>query len=119
MNLLIVDDDKLVCMTLAAIFEESKINTDVAYSGAEAYSLLNEKPYDVMITDIVMPDIDGFTLIKRVRSKYKKLRIIMMSGLVGINDMQSFIDSEQAEIEHILYKPFDPAKLLALVNTTV
>ncbi len=81
-KLLIVDDDKATLMAMEAYFLKKKYNVTTAENGLEALKLydLDEKVADLLITDIVMPEVGGVALISITRKKYPGLPIIAITG---------------------------------------
>jgi DNA-binding NtrC family response regulator len=82
-RILIVDDDQSVCRLLAAILEDSGYTTAQAPNGREAMALLESRPFDLVITDLVMPEQEGIETIKLLRRDFPELKVIAMSGAFG------------------------------------
>ena len=102
---LIVDDDELIRETLADVVK-LLYNTDVieALNGQEALDIINSETRElILITDINMPIMNGFELVKEVRSKDKSIPIIMMSGYIENERIQ---DKEFPDIK-FFGKPVD------------
>ena len=81
-RLLIVDDDNATLMAMEAYFSKKKYHVTTAENGLEGLKLFNEddQPVDLLITDIVMPEIGGVALISIVRKKFSKMPIIAITG---------------------------------------
>lgn len=99
MRVLVVDDDPFMTEILKIYLVRSGYEADVAENGLEALRLLESSPYDVVITDAVMPEMTGFELCREVREKYPHIRIIGMTGHVNINDF------EKSGAHACFYKP--------------
>ena len=79
-HVLLVDDDILIQKALKTALAREQINTTTTSSGNEALFLLKKYSYDTIIIDLVMPDIDGFELIREIRSNKIFTPIIILSG---------------------------------------
>lgn len=79
-NILIVDDSYAIRETLKARFMNFGHCVDVAINGEDAMKLYTEKIYHLVITDLVMPDQDGFEMIQKIRKNDPELVIVAMSG---------------------------------------
>ena len=80
-NILHVDDEKEIIKLLKMYLKSEEINHFEAYNGREALTILAEKEIDLLIVDIMMPEIDGFQLIRQVR-KTKNLPILVISARI-------------------------------------
>ncbi|HED00273.1 MAG TPA: response regulator [Proteobacteria bacterium] len=80
MKILVVDDDTNFRHTLVLYLNSNGWEVDEAADGLEGWSKLKESPYDVVITDIEMPGMDGFTLRKKAKVKKMKIKFIYMSA---------------------------------------
>jgi len=79
-TILIVDNDEKILSILQEYLELSHYQVRTAASGLEALKLLRTEPYDVLLTDIVMPDISGLGLIEIARKEFPALPIVAMTG---------------------------------------
>ena len=84
---------------------------DAAADGVEALRLLDEHHFDIMITDLVMPRLDGFALVAETRLKWPNVRIVLMSGYVAEYAAPVLDGSTE-----FLPKPIDPKLLVATVR---
>ena len=82
-HVLIVDDDPSICTFLSTVLEEAGFRVAAAAEGGEAISAISEYPFDLVITDLVMPNHEGIELIRRLKGLYPHLKIIAMSGAFG------------------------------------
>ena len=82
MNILIVDDDEIILKNLESFLLELGHNLTLCYNGKEAWEryCLMEMEFDVVITDIEMPKMDGIQLAKKIYDKNKNLKIVFISG---------------------------------------
>ncbi len=81
-RLLIVDDEETITFSLYQSFIHSKKDYEVvtASSGEEAIERIQENPFDLVVTDIMMPGIDGFELLSTVRRDYPQTNVIIMTA---------------------------------------
>jgi DNA-binding NtrC family response regulator len=85
-RLLIVDDEPAIRNSLKRRYQLKDFEVDAAESGEAALSLLERKPYQVVISDIKMPGIDGIELLRRIRAEYPMTRVIMITGYVTLEN---------------------------------
>ena len=117
-RILIVDDDEMVRMALVELLRPEGYILDEAGSGKEALAKINENKYDLMMFDIIMPEIDGLELCKKVRSRdeYKEIPIVFLTAKSREQDK---IKGLEAGANLFLSKPISPEKLLAIISETI
>lgn len=111
MKVLIVDDEKIICDGLCAMipWEEYGIQLpDTASNGVKALEKMEQTPYDILITDVRMPAMDGLTLCKNVHTLYPDCVIIILSGY---GDFQYAQKAIEFGVRRYLLKPVDENKL--------
>lgn len=113
MRLLIVEDEKKIAGFLLKGLQEEGYAVDHATNGHEALSLVGVYKYDLVICDIIMPGIDGFELVKRLRNLQLQMPIIMLSAKNQIDDKVTGLD---AGADDYLAKPFAFNELLARIR---
>lgn len=109
-SFLIVDDEPELAALLADILREDAATIDIAASGSEALARLREREYDVILTDLRMPEMDGPELYRQVRQRWPHLAasMIFISGDALSPAVQRFL----AEVDRpLLEKPFAPAEV--------
>jgi DNA-binding response OmpR family regulator len=82
-RILVVDDQRPLLRALATTLEGAGFQVFAAESGREATSIASEHQLDLLITDLGMPDEDGFELARRMKKEHPELKIIVMSGTFG------------------------------------
>jgi DNA-binding NtrC family response regulator len=85
-HLLIVDDEPDIRTSLLRRYTLKGYSVEVASGGETALALLENKPFQVVISDIKMPGIDGIELLRRIRIEYPMTRVIMMTGYVTLEN---------------------------------
>jgi len=111
-RILVVDDEQYVVQSLySALRRLPNCQVVMATSGQQALQLCVQEPFDLLITDFMMPDMDGLELAKRVREWYPQTAIIMVTAY-GDHALREQADLEA--IPHILDKPFEVQQIRTL-----
>ena len=79
-RILVADDDPQVCGLFARQLRSAGYRVSEAHSGAQALSLLRNAPFQLLVLDLKMPDMDGFDVLKIVRSEFSHLQVLVISG---------------------------------------
>ncbi len=79
-RLLIVEDDELLCVSLKRLFVKESYNVTAVYSAEAALVALDAEPYDIIITDIILPGKDGIELLSKVKDRYPETIVIVMTS---------------------------------------
>lgn len=108
---LVVDDERTIADTLALILRKAQYNTTVAYDAATALRKCEEFVPDVVITDVVMPGMNGIEMAVQIRQKYPRCRVLLFSGMASAADLLGNHHSQNRF--ELLSKPIQPADLLA------
>jgi len=119
-RILVVDDDKEITDYLKIELKECCPDLDVICknSGFEALQEIMEGNIDLLLTDIAMPDMDGYELYARTRELNDKIPIIMMTGF-GYNPNHAIVKSKKAGLQDVVYKPFNIQKLVELIKKRI
>ena len=116
-RLLVVDDDADMRLTLKLALELAGYSVDVAANGREAVELQRRQPADVLITDIFMPDADGFEAIDAFRRHFPQTKIVVVSGGAQFTKRDYLPDAELVGADATLQKPFEIDTLLGLLKS--
>lgn len=111
-SILIVDDELSMRGSLKEWLEDEGFSADMAESGAAALEMLEKKQYQLMLTDIKMPEMDGVTLLTRAKQKYPAMAVVMMTAYATIDTALKAMKTGALEY---LVKPFDPDLLIPAV----
>jgi len=103
-KLLIVDDEVEIREMLSRHFKFLGYNTSIASNGQEAMNYLGENKVDIIITDIMMPVMDGVTLLKTIRKEYPMVQVIMITGYVSLDNALSCM---RAQASTCIFKPLE------------
>jgi PAS domain S-box-containing protein len=115
-RVLVVDDDLGVCQSLRDLLTEEGCIVTVATGGVEALARLEEEPVDLVLSDVVMPDLDGHELFLRVRERHPDVPVVLMTAFHYDKD-HIIKRSKLAGLEGVLYKkPIDPPRLRDLIR---
>ncbi len=115
-SILIVDDEPQVLEILTRILERHGHTTLKARDGKTALRMFAGNPTDVVITDIFMPEMDGFEFLIRVREAFPEARIIALSGGGYIGKEEVLRDAVRLGAVGVLEKPFSPEECLEAVR---
>lgn len=115
-RILLVDDEPLLRDSLTIALQRAGHTVTVAQNGAAALKLLAGKTFDVIVTDILMPETDGLEIIIRIRKDSGNLRIIAMSGGGRTRNMNMLEFATSFGADAVLAKPFLPKQLIASVD---
>ena len=113
MNILIVDDERDLVNALSAILKQHNYAVDCAYNGEDGLEYALSGIYDVVILDVMMPKMDGFETLKRMRAKNITVPVIMLTAKSDVTDK---IDALNGGADDYITKPFDTQELLARVK---
>jgi two-component system OmpR family response regulator len=110
MRILVVEDEVKMAGLLKRGLEEEGYAVDTAPNGNEAVWLGTENPYDAIVLDLMLPDIDGFEVCRKLRDAQRWAPVIMLTARDGITDRVQGLD---VGADDYLTKPFSFAELLA------
>ncbi len=113
MRLLFAEDEKSLSRAVCAILKKNNYSVDAVYNGADALDYLATENYDGVILDVMMPKVDGFTVLKRMREAGNKTPVLMLTARSEIDDKVLGLDSGANDY---LTKPFDTKELLARIR---
>lgn len=117
-HILVVDDEVNIAATLAMIFQSLGYSVAAAHSGEEALQLAAAQPPDMLISDVVMPGIDGFELAIRLKDKLPNCGILLISGQPATAERITAAKLAGHNFE-IFGKPVHPSELIARVAECV
>ena len=113
-SILVVDDEPALADTLAVIFQQAGYIANAVYSGEEALAFIAARRPSLVITDVILPGMDGIALAKTIRMSYPTCRILLFSGNADTQDLLEAAQQEGHAFE-ILAKPIPPPLMLAKV----
>jgi CheY-like chemotaxis protein len=113
-SILVVDDEKNIADTVAWILEGAGYAARPAYDGSAALAISREQTPDLIISDVLMPGINGIELAIMAKTEYPRCRILLFSGQAGSADMLEQARRHGHEFE-LLAKPIEPEDLVKKV----
>lgn len=113
--ILIVDDDPHLLQLVSVTLKRAAFSTWEARSGEEAWRLLDEEPVDLVVLDVMLPDIDGWSLCQRIRQT-TDVPIVMLTAL---DDTSHKVKGFQLGADDYLSKPFAPDELIARIKAVL
>ncbi|MCD8329211.1 MAG: response regulator transcription factor [Lachnospiraceae bacterium] len=113
MRLLLAEDERALSKALVTILERNNYSVDAAYDGQEALDYLEADNYDGVVLDIMMPRVDGITVLKTIREKGNRVPVLMLTAKSEIDDKVLGLDTGANDY---LTKPFNTRELLARIR---
>lgn len=116
MKLLIVEDEKRLCQTVAKHLKSDGYTVDTCYDGSDALDYINGTEYDAVILDIMLPGLDGISVLKKIRSRKLKTPVLLLTAKSSIDDKVEGLDSGA---DDYLTKPFSLEELSARIRVMI
>lgn len=113
MRILLAEDELSLSKAIIAILKKNNYEADAVHDGAEALMYLSSGQYDGAVLDIMMPKMDGITVLRKLRAGGSSLPVLMLTAKAEIDDKVLGLDSGA---NYYLTKPFDAKELLAAVR---
>ena len=110
MNVLVVEDETNLADALAHIMRDQRWSVDVVYDGKDGLAYGKSGLYDVIVLDVMLPEIDGFEVARRLRAEGNSTPILMLTARSSIKDKVGGLD---CGADDYMTKPFNPEELLA------
>lgn len=110
MKVLIVEDEKRLAEAIQQILAEQKYSADLAFDGVDGYQYAMEGVYDAVILDVMLPGMDGFTVVKELRDRLNCVPVLMLTAREELSDKVEGLD---CGADDYMTKPFEPEELLA------
>ncbi|OGQ45169.1 MAG: DNA-binding response regulator [Deltaproteobacteria bacterium RIFCSPLOWO2_02_44_9] len=114
MRIILIEDERQLAQILKKGLEEAGYSVDTAYDGEEGLYMLENIPADAAVLDIMLPKMDGLTVLNRVRKKGVQTPVILLTAKDTISDKIKGLD---AGADDYLAKPFDFGELLARIRS--
>ena len=110
MRLLLAEDEKSLSRALCAILAKNNYSVEAVYDGQDALDYLLSGEYDCAVLDVMMPKMDGFTVLRKIREKGITIPVMMLTARSEIDDKVEGLDLGANDY---LTKPFESRELLA------
>ena len=113
MRLLYAEDEKSLARAVSTVLTRNNYSVDVVYDGESALDYLATENYDGAILDVMMPKVDGFEVLRRIRARGDSTPVLLLTARAEIDDRVTGLDSGANDY---LTKPFDMKELLARIR---
>jgi len=113
MKILIIEDEKLLADSIRVLLTRKGFDVECAYDGKTGKEYAELGVYDLLILDVMMPEMDGYQVAREVRAKRCSTPILMLTAKAELEDR---ITGLNAGADYYLTKPFDTRELLACIN---
>ncbi len=113
MRILLAEDERSLARALVHILEKNNYSAEAVYDGEAALRYLETGNYDAAILDIMMPKMDGITVLKQLRAQGNTIPVLMLTAKAEVDDKVLGLDSGANDY---LTKPFDTKELLARIR---
>ena len=114
MRVLVVEDEVRLAATLQDLLELNGYTVDVCHDGEAGLDNALTSIYDVILLDVMLPKLDGFTVLRRLRAEGSTTPVLMLTARSELTDRVNGLDSGA---DYYLTKPFEPEELLACVRS--
>lgn len=116
MRILVVEDDGKIASFVVNGLKQSGFSVDHAPDGEEAYDLCRAVTYDAVVLDIMLPKLDGLSVLRRIRQDKKLMPVLLLSAMASVDNRVAGL---QAGADDYLTKPFAFSELLARVHALI
>lgn len=116
MKILVVEDEKDLNSVITRHLKKNNFSVDSVFDGEEAFNFLEYENYDLVILDIMMPKLNGYEVIKKLRTKQNETPVLMLTAKDNIEDKVKGLD---LGADDYLVKPFDFNELLARIRAII
>jgi len=113
LRILLAEDERSLSRALVALLERSNYSADAVYNGEEALAYLEAGNYDALILDIMMPKVDGLTVLRRLREKGNPIPVLLLTAKSEVSDKVLGLDTGANDY---LTKPFSTQELMARIR---
>lgn len=113
MRILLAEDEKSLSRAIAALLQKNNYGVDAVFDGEEALEYLAAGNYDAMILDLMMPKMDGMTVLRRIRAQGNPIPVLILTARSEVDDKVEGLD---AGANDYLTKPFATRELLARIR---
>ncbi|MGS0665268.1 response regulator transcription factor [Staphylococcus arlettae] len=112
-KILIVEDDEKIARVLQLELEFAEYEVTLAYTGKQAIQAFQDQTYDLILLDVMLPELNGLEVLRRIRTKDTSVKVIMLTARDGVMDKVGGLDSGANDY---VTKPFEIEELLARIR---
>ena len=117
-RILVIDDNRLNRLKLARALEQLGQTAELAENGHEGLEMLRRDPFDIVLLDLAMPDMDGFEVLEAIRND-ANLRHLVVLIVSAMDELDTIVRSIEMGAEGYIFKPFSPVLLRARIETSL
>ena len=118
-KILVIDDEMQLCKLMKELLEQQSYSVRIALNGNEGLKHLEGETPDLVITDLFMPEKEGFETITSIRQRYPQLKIIAISGGGKTGSVELLTLAQRMGAQMTLMKPFSRSELLLAVQEVI
>lgn len=115
-KILVVDDEKIICAGCEKILGEAGYQVKTTLSARKALDILKEEPFDIVITDIKMPELSGIELLEIIRKEYPEITVIVITGY---STVETAVEAMKLGAFDYLPKPFTSDQVILVIKKAV
>lgn len=113
MRILLAEDERSLARAIVKILEKNNYSADAVHNGEDALMYLEGGNYDAVVLDVMMPKMDGITVLKKIREAGNQIPVLILTARADVDDKVLGLDSGA---NYYLTKPFDTKELLAAIR---
>jgi len=120
-KILVIDDEELITKSLLRLLSAEGYNVAVAKNGSEAMDRVKEADFDLIVSDVRMPELDGIETIRQIRTYLEKSNKNQIPEILitGYADKEKYDTAMNLKVADYLYKPFDREDFLKVVKRNI
>ncbi|WP_291147092.1 sigma-54-dependent transcriptional regulator [Flavobacterium sp. UBA7680] len=115
-KILVIEDDISFCKLLEKFLVKNQYEVSIAFSASEARSAIKNESFDLILTDLRLPDSDGIVLMSEIKNSYPEIPVILMTGYSNVNTAVKAIKNGAADY---ISKPFNPDEVLLVITNAL
>lgn len=117
-KILVIDDEELVIYSLKRLLKREGYEVTVASNGAEALELIKETDFDLVVSDIRMPELDGIEVVRKMREYFleNNKNLVPVVLITGYSNDESAKQAQELKVVDYLHKPFDTVDFLKVIK---
>jgi len=112
-NILVIDDEEVVRRSYIRTLASEYCNVEAAWNGKDALKAMEERPFDVVLLDQRMPEMDGMTVLRRIKEKWPESEVIMITGYPAVESAKQAVALGAYDY---LAKPVGPDDVINAAN---
>lgn len=118
-KILIIDDEPTILLMMKKMIERAGYEVDLASNGLNGIAMLKNISFDLVITDIIMPEKEGLEIISELRRDYPDIKIIAISGGGRLSPEGYLVSADLLGADRVLKKPFERKDLITAINDLI